>query len=74
MEVAAMELEPTTSQDEEIHDRVLKIFKSEDRRGVAVYSVEEVWEQVGEEYGMSKEEARFTYDRVRWSRAKLLEP
>ena len=69
-----MEVAPPTGRDEEIHDRVVKLFKSEDRKGKSVYSVEEVWKQIGEEYDMSKEEARFTYDRVRWFRAKLLEP
>ena len=73
LEIAAAEVEPPTNRDEELYDAAIQLFKSEDRKGKSIYAVEEVWTQMGEEYGISKQEARFRYDRVRWYRAGMLE-
>ncbi|MCK4547135.1 MAG: hypothetical protein KAW17_06805 [Candidatus Eisenbacteria sp.] len=64
------EIPEVSSLDVEIFDRLGELYHSKSRQGVPIFDCDSLWIEAGQEMDMAPAEVRFTYDRVRWSRAK----
>jgi hypothetical protein len=70
IEIDVPEMPSVTPREEEIFEWLGELYRSEERKGVPIFACDSLWIEAGEELDMTPAEARFVYDRVRWSRTK----
>jgi hypothetical protein len=68
LKVDCPEEEPLSERDQQVYERLGEMFRSASWGGKSLFELDTLWVQVAEEFDITPLEARYIYDRVRWSR------